>query len=140
MITPEVRIEEARAAYTAAMSRQNANEARMAEAQATISEAETVISDCWAMETALAEKVASTAEEYLKATREANDVAVKALDDKFETASGHRFMDDTPRTFGEGWDTAKAGAGASAAIIEDRSATHEALRAVERVMPEGKID
>ncbi len=133
-MTPEERVNQARAEYTAAMSRQEANEARHAEAKQAIVEAETAIADCELIETSLAEAVATTSQEYLQATRDANNVAVKAIEKAPE------------RSFGEGWageplGTLTAGGSVTSAdtFQKNDNSANDALRAVERVIPADSI-
>ncbi len=80
-IIPNDPLSKARAAYTAAMSNQEANDARCKEALQAKFDAEQVIKGCEDMETHLAEEVARTAEAYLKATRELNTAAVEAVEE-----------------------------------------------------------
>lgn len=139
MSTPEERVNQARAAYTAAMSRQERNEADHAEAL-------TIAKSCEAIETQLAEAVAKTSEEYLKATRDANNVAVKALDRVFaedDPVSGQEL-----KARGAAWNQKSALDIAADAQRDARELTAgdslnpgkpDALSAVERVIPSGSI-
>tara|TARA_R100001086_G_scaffold225289_2_gene143582 strand:- start:26481 stop:26960 length:480 start_codon:yes stop_codon:yes gene_type:complete len=80
-ITPNDPLSKARAAYTAAMTAQEENEARCKDALQAKFDAENTIKACEDVETSLAAEVARTAEAYLKATRELNTAAVEAVEE-----------------------------------------------------------